>query len=151
MSISIKNKKARFEYHLEKSYTAGLKLLGTEIKSIRNGDVNVNEAYCIFNGDELFVKGMFIKEYEFHNKFSGSHVERRERKLLLNRSELDKLLRKVKVKGYTIVVTRLFINDKGLAKLEIALAKGKNNPDKRNAIKERDNSRDALRKFKNNG
>ncbi len=141
--IEIKNKKAAFEYFLVEKYTAGLVLTGTEIKSIRNGKASITEAYCAFEGEELFVKNMHIAEYDYGTY--NNHEPRRPRKLLLTRRELKKMLVKTKERGFTIIPTLLFINDKGLAKLEIALAKGKKLYDKRESIKQKDMERHNLR------
>lgn len=137
--INIVNKKARFEYEFIETFQAGIMLMGSEIKSIRNGKAAVQDAYAYFKGNELWVKNLFIAEY---NEASyNNHEPMRERKLLLNRKELDKLARKITDVGLTIIVYKLFINEKGLAKLEIALAKGKKLYDKRESIKERDTKR----------
>jgi SsrA-binding protein len=141
--IEIKNKKAAFEYFLVERYTAGIVLTGTEIKSIRNGKASITEAYCAFEGDELFVKNMHIAEYTYGTY--NNHDPRRARKLLLNRKELRKMLNKTKERGFTIIPTLLFINEKGLAKLEIALARGKKLYDKRESIKQKDMDRDRMR------
>ncbi len=142
----IVNKRAEFEYYLEEKYEAGLVLTGTEIKSIRQGHVSLTDAYCFFRKGELYVKNMYIKEYEFASHFN--HEPRRERKLLLKKSELRKLQRRVKERGYTIVPYRLYINERGYAKLEIALARGKKRFDKRESIKERDVARELGRRTK---
>jgi len=134
-NIAIKNKRASFEYLLLDKYVAGMVLMGTEVKSIRDGKVSLQEAYCYFSKGELWVKGMHIAVYEQGNIYN--HVEDRERKLLLHRKELNKLVRN-KEKGMTIIPVKLFMNERGLAKLEIALAKGKKLYDKRQHIKERD-------------
>lgn len=134
-NVAIKNKRASFEYLLLDKYVAGMVLTGTEVKSIRSGKVSLQEAYCYFSRGELWVKGMHIAVYEQGNIYN--HVEDRERKLLLNKKELNKLVRN-KEKGMTIIPVKLFMNDRGLAKLEIALAKGKKLYDKRQHIKERD-------------
>ena len=145
--INILNRKARYEYQLEKSFVAGIELTGSEIKSIRLSNANINEAYCYFKGNELFVKDMYIAEYE--QAFTGQqHEPKRDRKLLLNREELDKIKKKLDTKGYTVVATKLFLNGKGWAKLEIHLGKGKKLVDKRNTIKERDIDRESARKIK---
>lgn len=141
--ISIPNKKAKFEYAFLEEYSAGMVLTGTEIKSIRQGKVNMSDAYCIFNGSELFVKNLNIAKYEMGTHYN--HEPLRERKLLLNKRELRKLVNKLTDKGLTIIPTRLFIAESGIAKLEIALAKGKKLFDKRETIKERDVSRDYQR------
>ncbi|MHA7877979.1 MAG: SsrA-binding protein SmpB [Bacteroidota bacterium] len=133
--IAVKNRQASFEYTFLHKYTAGIVLTGTEIKSIRAGQVSLQEAYCYFSHGELWVKGMHIAVYAQGN--IHNHVENRVRKLLLNRRELNKLMRN-KEKGLTIIPIQLFINERGLAKLQIALAKGKKLYDKRQHIKERD-------------
>ena len=145
-NISIKNKRASFDYEFIDKYIAGLVLMGTEIKSIRAGKVSMNDSYCHFLGGELFVKNLSISEYEFGTRYN--HEVRRERKLLLSKRELNKLDRKVKESGLTIVPTKLFINDKGLAKLEIALSRGKANYDKRQTLKEKDARREMDRDHK---
>ncbi|MCX6271742.1 MAG: SsrA-binding protein SmpB [Bacteroidetes bacterium] len=141
--ISIKNKKAGYQYFLFEKLTAGLQLTGTEIKSIRDGKANLTDAYCAFKGDELFVINMHISEYSLGTHYN--HEAKRDRKLLLNRRELKKLLTKIKEKGFTIIPTLLFINEKGLAKLDIALARGKKTYDKRETIKQKDNQREIDR------
>lgn len=147
-NINIQNKKARFEYELLEKYTAGIVLTGTEIKSIRNSKASISESFCEFNENgELFVVNMYIEEYLFGTHFN--HKPRAERKLLLNKKELKKLNKEVKNTGLTIVPLKLFINDKGLAKLIIALAKGKKIYDKRETIKDRDNKRNLDRIKKN--
>ena len=144
--IHIKNKKVLREFELEDKFIAGIQLVGTEIKSIRAGKANLVDSFCFFSRGELFVKGMHIAEYIFGTHWN--HAVTRERKLLLNRKELLKLQKKVKEKGLTIVATRLFINDRGFAKLEIALARGKKTYDKREDIKRKDISRESDRRFK---
>ncbi|MAD50361.1 MAG: SsrA-binding protein [Flavobacteriales bacterium] len=145
-TVNIQNKRARFEYTLLDKYVAGLQLSGTEIKSIRNSKANLSDSFCSFKEDELFIVGMHIDEYEFGNY--ANHQPKRVRKLLLNRQELDKIRKKLKDVGLTIVPLRLFINEKGWAKLEIAVAKGKKLHDKRNTIKDRDIQRDIDRASK---
>ena len=140
--IVLKNKKANHQYFLEEKFTAGIQLHGTEIKSIRAGKASVNEGYCYFRGNELFVQ-MHIAEYSHGGSFN--HDPKRPRKLLLNRRELKKLQNKVTIRGYTIVPVKLFINNQGLAKLEIALAKGKKMHDKREDIKQKDIKRELDR------
>ncbi len=141
--INIKNKKAGFEFFLLEVFSAGLQLTGTEIKSIRDGKVNLTDAYCLFAGEELFVKNMHIAEYTFGTHYN--HEPKRDRKLLLTKRELKKLLGKTKEKGLTIIPTRLYINDKGLAKIDIALAKGKKLYDKRETLKTKDSKREMDR------
>ena len=142
--IHIKNKKARFEYELLEEFTAGIVLTGTEIKSIRNSKASIAESFCEFNDrGELFTVNMHIEEYAFGTRFN--HKPKAQRKLLLNKKELKKLQREVQNSGLTIVPLRLFITDKGFAKLRIAIAKGKKLYDKRETIKDRDNKRDLDR------
>lgn len=141
--VQIKNRKAGFEYFLLEKFIAGLVLTGTEIKSIRAGKASINEAYCAFSGSELFVRNMHIAEYEYGTY--NNHDPKRERKLLLNRRELRKLKTKLDEKGLTLVPTLLFISDKGFAKLEIALAKGKKLYDKRETTRSKDLQRDMER------
>ena len=150
-NINIKNKKARFEYELQDTYTAGIVLSGTEIKSIRLGKASIAESFCEFNEhDELFVINMQVDEYTHAYHFN--HTPKAARKLLLNRQELKKLAREVKQSGLTIVPLNLFINDRGLAKVKIALAKGKKLYDKRESIKARETKRtlDRVKKSFNN-
>ena len=143
-NINIKNRKARFEYEILDKYIAGIVLTGTEIKSIRMGKASIAESFCEFNErGELFVINMYIEEYS-HGNFHN-HKPRSERKLLLQKRELKKLQKAVTASGNTIVPLRLFLNDRGLAKMEIALAKGKKLYDKRQVIKDRDNKRNLDR------
>ncbi len=142
-NIRIKNKKASFKYFLEERFEAGIQLTGTEIKSIRMGKASLAESYCTFKGHELFVMALHIAEYNMGNIYN--HEPKRDRKLLLSKKELKKLTTKVSEKGYTIVPTVLYINDNGLAKLEIALAKGKHTYDKREDIKKKDTKREIDR------
>ncbi len=144
--INIENRRARFDYQFLETFTAGLVLTGTEIKSIREGKAGLSDSYCYFKNDELFIKNMHVTEYSEASFYN--HEPTRERKLLLNRIELNKLSKKVKDQGLTIIPVRLFINDKGFAKLEIALAKGKKQFDKRDDIKKRDIEREIGRKIK---
>ena len=138
--VNIQNKRARFEYELLDEYTAGIVLTGTEIKSLRNSKASIAESFCEFNeSGELFTVNMNIDEYAFGTRFN--HRPKAQRKLLLNKKELKKLYKEVKNSRLTIVPLRLFINDKGFAKLRIALAKGKKLYDKRETIKDRDNKR----------
>ncbi len=143
VSVNIKNKRATFDYVISDTYTAGIVLTGTEIKSIRLGKASLVDTYCIFTGSELWVKNMYVAEY-FYGSYNN-HTARRDRKLLLERKELRKLQQSVKSPGFTIVPTRLFINERGLAKLVIGLARGKHEYDKRESIKERDDKREMDR------
>ncbi len=145
-NINIKNKRASFDYEFIDTFVAGLVLTGTEIKSIRLGKASLVDTYCYFAKGELWVKNMHIAEY-FYGSYNN-HAARRDRKLLLQKKELKKLERSTKETGFTIVPTRLFINEKGLAKLVIALAKGKKQYDKREALKEKDDKRMMDRVFK---
>lgn len=143
-NINIQNKKARFEYEILDKYTAGIVLTGTEIKSIRAGKASITESFCEFNDNgELFAINMTIQEYAYGNYYN--HRPKAERKLLLNRRELKKLQKEVNTSGLTIIPLRMFLNEKGLAKLDIALAKGKKLYDKRDTIKDRDNKRNLDR------
>ena len=142
-TIEIKNKRAYYEYFISDEITAGIMLSGTEIKSIRNGKVNITDAYCTFVGDELFIRNMYIAEYVYGSY--NAHEPRRDRKLLLTERELRKYHNKIKDKGLTIIPLRVFINERGLAKLDIALAKGKKLYDKRASIKDKDVKRDMER------
>jgi len=146
-NISIKNKKAFFDYEILENFFAGIQLVGTEIKSIRGGRAGLVDSYCVFERNELYVRNMNISEYELGT--CNNHVAKRDRKLLLTRKELAKLQKKVKEGGITIVPLKLFINDKGLAKLEISLSKGKKTYDKRETLKLKDDTRemDRARKF----
>lgn len=147
-NINIQNKKARFQYDILEKFTAGIVLTGTEIKSIRNSKASIAESFCEFNDNgELFVVNMSIEEYIYGTHYN--HKPKAERKLLLNKKELKKLHKEVKNSGLTIVPLKLFINDKGYAKLIIALAKGKKIYDKRETIKDRDNKRNLDRIKKN--
>ena len=145
-SININNKRASFDYAFIDTYTAGIVLTGTEIKSIRQGKASLVDTYCVFLNHELWVKNMNISLY-MEGSYNN-HTERRERKLLLNRKELRNLEDEVKNPGFTIVPVRLFINDKGLAKLTIALAKGKKEYDKRQSMKEKEDRREMDRIYK---
>lgn len=143
--VDIRNKKATFEYFLIDEYVAGLVLTGTEIKSIRDGKANLTDAYCTFIGNELFVRQMHVSEYRFGSYMN--HPAKRDRKLLLTRRELRKLQARTKEKGYTIVPVLLFVDDRGYAKLKIALARGKKFFDKRQTIKDKDTKRDMQREI----
>lgn len=142
--IRIKNKKAWHEYEILERYTAGIRLQGSEIKSIRQGKASIKEAFCYFHRGELFVKQMHIAAYEKSTEFFG-HEERRERKLLLKKDELRKLQKKVKTTGITIVPLELFIGKSGFAKLEVATVRGKKLHDKRKDLKEKDMKREMDR------
>ena len=144
--INIKNRRASSDYELVETYTAGVVLTGTEIKSIRLGKAGLADTFCYFNNGELWVKNMYVAEY-FYGTYNN-HQSRRDRKLLLTRKELTKLQRLAKESGFSIIPTRLFISEKGLAKLVIALAKGKKMYDKRESIKEREDRRQMDRAFK---
>lgn len=145
-AIHIKNKKAYFEYHILDTYVAGIRLLGTEIKSIREGKANINDAFCSFFENGLYIRNMHIAEYS-HGSFYN-HEAKRDRQLLLNKKELKKLKTKGEERGFTIVPLRMFISKRGFAKVEIALAQGKKDFDKRETIKERDSKRELARVMK---
>jgi len=145
-NILIRNKRATFDYEILDRFTAGIQLFGTEIKSIRDGKAGLTETYCTFIGNELWVKNMNISTYFFGTY--NNHEPRRDRKLLLNRKELNKLVRATKETGNTIIPIKLFINEKGLAKMEIGLARGKKSYDKRESLKEKDDKREMARAFK---
>lgn len=142
-SVNIQNKKARFEYELIDKFVAGLQLTGTEIKSIRLSKASIAESFCSFKENELYIIGMNIEEYS-HGTYAN-HQPKRDRKLLLSRQELDKIQKKLKDVGLTVVPLKLFLSEKGWAKVEIAIAKGKKLHDKRNTIKDRDVQRDIDR------
>lgn len=141
--INIKNKRAEFDYFIHYTYTAGIQLVGTEIKSIRESKASLADTYCQFIGNELWVKQMHIAEYRFGSY--NNHIAKRDRKLLLNKKELRKLLRDTKETGKTIIPLRLFINENGIAKLEIALCQGKHSYDKRQTLKEKEARREMER------
>ena len=145
-NIRIKNKRASHEYFFLEKFIAGIVLTGTEIKSIRSGKASLVDSYCTFEGDELFIVGMHIAEYSYGTY--NNHFPKRVRKLLLTARELKKLKNKIKDKGLTIIPTVLFINERGLAKVEIALAKGKHFYDKREDLKKRDSQREIERHLK---
>lgn len=144
--VLIKNKRATFDYELLETFTAGIVLTGTEIKSIRQGKASLVDTFCIVEKGEVWVKNMYVAEY-FYGTYNN-HVARRDRKLLLNKKEIRKILDAIRTSGFTVVPTRLFINEKGLAKLVIAIAKGKKEYDKRDSIRERDDRREMDRAFK---
>ena len=145
-NVLIKNKRATFDYEILEKFTAGIQLYGTEIKSIRDGKAGLNDTYCTFFGNELWIKNMHIASYFFGTY--NNHDVRRDRKLLLTKKELKKLVRSTKETGFTIVPTKLFINEKGLAKIEIGLARGKKNYDKRQSLREKEDKRSIDRVMK---
>jgi SsrA-binding protein len=144
--INIRNKKAWHEYEFIERFTAGMVLKGTEIKSIRSGKAGLVDAYCFFRENELFVKGMHIAEYDFGN--INNHDPKRDRKLLLSRRELRRLEKNVREKGLTIIALRIFLAENGYAKMEIALARGKKEFDKREDLKKKDSKRELDRMMK---
>ncbi len=142
-TINITNKRAVFNYFITASYEAGIILTGTEIKSIRAGKANLTDAYCFFKNEELWIKNLHISEYKEGSY--NNHEPKRERKLLLNRKELSKLQSKIKEKGTTIIPTKLYISDRGFAKIEIGLARGKKSFDKRETLKKAEATREMAR------
>jgi len=144
--VSIKNKRASFDYEILETWVAGVVLVGTEIKSLRLGKASIVDCYCYFSGDELWVRGVNISEYAWGSY--NNHQPKRDRKLLLNRKELDKIQRALQDKGLTMMGLRLFINERGLAKLLIGLARGRKAYDKRDYIKEKDARREMDRAMK---
>jgi len=145
-NVNIKNKRASFEYYLLDRFVAGIRLLGTEIKSIREGKANINDSFCAFFEDGLYIRNMHIAEYAFGSFYN--HEAKRDRQLLLTKRELKKLKEKGTEKGFTIVPLRIFINERGFAKVEIALARGKKDFDKRETLKERETKRELDRVMK---
>lgn len=145
MPSTIKNRKARHEYHIEETYEAGIVLQGTEVKSLRNGKASITEAFAFLQGGEVWINGMYIKKYK-HGSYAN-HDERRKRKLLLNKREIRQLNKAVQKKGYTLVPLKVYFK-KGYAKLLIGIGKGKKKYDKRRDIKEKDIKRDINRKVK---
>lgn len=145
--INIRNKRASFEFHILETFTAGLKLLGTEIKSIREGKADINDSFCTFLNDGLYVRNMQIAEYS-HGSFYN-HEAKRDRTLLLNKKELAKLKTKIEEKGFTIIPLKIFVSGRGFAKLEIGLAQGKKIYDKRDSMKDRDAKIEMDRAMKN--
>lgn len=141
--IEILNRKATYEYHFVQEFDAGISLTGTEVKSIRNGNANLSDAYCVFERGELWVRNLYIAEYEYGT--DANHLPRRNRKLLLRRPELRKLERGIKEKGSTIVPFKIFFSERGFVKITVCLAKGKKSFDKRETIKERENKRELDR------
>jgi SsrA-binding protein len=146
-NIVIKNKRAEFDYEFLERYTAGIVLFGTEIKSIRAGKASLVDSYCYFIGEELYIRGLHISEYWWGNL--NNHDPKRERKLLLTRKELDKLHKKIKERGLTVIASKLYIAESGYVKLAIGLARGKKTYDKRESIKEKDVKRDLKRAERN--
>lgn len=144
--INIKNRRATFDYAITETYTAGIVLTGTEIKSIRNGKASLVDTFCIVTNGEVWVKNMYIAEY-FYGSYNN-HTERRDRKLLLNKKEIVKIEKLGKEAGYTIVPLKLFVSERGLAKLVIGIGRGKKEFDKRQSIKEREDKRTMDRLFK---
>lgn len=138
-NVNIKNRRATFDYEISDTYTAGIVLTGTEIKSIREGKAGLSDTYCVIDNGEVWVKGMYVAEY-FYGSYNN-HTERRDRKLLLTRKEIAKIQKAVNDPGYTLIPLRLFISDRGLAKLVIGVARGKKQYDKRQSIKEREDKR----------
>lgn len=144
--INIRNRKANFEYSFTDKFVAGIQLMGTEIKSIRDSKVSINEAYCFIKNEEIFIKNMDIAIYEAGSY--NNHEPKRDRKLLLTKTEIKKIIRKMKDKGLTLIPLFLFINEKGYAKIEIGIGKGKKLYDKRDTIKDRDNKKNLARVMK---
>jgi len=140
------NRQAYFNYHIEDKYVAGVVLLGTEVKSIRDGKVSFNDAFCLFDDGELWVRGLYIAEYSHGT--ANNHIAVHDRKLLLQKRELKKIQAKLKEKGYTVIPLRVFLNDKNLVKVEIGLGKGKKLHDKRETIKDRDVQKEIKRFLK---
>jgi len=143
--LEIVNRKAHHDYFFEGTYVAGMVLSGTEIKSLRAGKASFNDSYCVFHRNELFLKSLHISEYAFGT--ISNHQPLQERKLLLNKRELNKLQDKTKEKGYSIIPLRIFISESGYAKIEIGLGKGKKHYDKRETLKERETDRKIKRKY----
>ena len=145
-NINIRNKRATFDYEILEQYTAGIVLVGTEIKSIRLGKASMSDSYCYFDRGELWIRGVNINEYKWGTY--NTHIPKRDRKLLLNRRELVKLERALQDKGLTVVGLRMFLNERGLAKVVIGLARGRKNYDKRDYIKDKDARREMDRAMK---
>lgn len=146
LQIELINRKAKFEYHFISKIEAGVVLTGTEIKSIRAGKVNFTDAYCILKGEEMYIHDLHISPYRFGNQ--NNHEPKRPRKLLLRKREIRRIEAKVKQKGFTLVPSRVYVNERGLAKVEVALVQGKKNYDKRDSIKDRDTKRMMNRAIK---
>lgn len=145
-TVIVQNRKARYEYAVEEVFTAGMVLTGTEVKSLRLGKASLQEAYCVIEQDEVHIRGLTIPEYEKGNLFN--HEPTRKRKLLLTKKEIKKLRKGIDQKGFTIVPLKLFFNERNLAKINIALAKGKKIHDKRDSVKKRDTQRELDRNYK---
>ena len=145
-NINIKNRRATFDYEIVETFTAGIVLTGTEIKSLLQGKAGLTDTYCVGTNRELWVKNMYIAEYSFGSY--NNHTTHRDRKLLLNRKEINRVLKAVEQPGYSVIPLRVFINERGLAKMVIAVARGKKMYDKRQAIKEREDKRSIDRMFK---
>ena len=145
-TVNIKNRKATFDYEILETFTTGIVLTGTEIKSIRQGKCGLTDTYCMVINNEVWVKNMYIAEYSYGSY--NNHTTHRDRKLLLNRKEIRRIARETMLPGFSIVPLRLFINERGLAKLVIAIARGKRQYDKRQSIKEREDKRSIDRMFK---
>ncbi len=146
MANEMNNRQAYFNYNIEDKYVAGIVLMGTEVKSIREGKLSFNDAFCLFDRGELWVRALYIAEYSFGT--SNNHIAVHDRKLLLSKRELKKLENKLKDKGYTIVPLKVFFNDKNFVKVEIGLGRGKKLHDKRDSIKERETQREIKRYLK---
>jgi len=144
--VQIKNKRASFEFTLMDRYECGIQLMGSEIKSIRQGKASIVEAYCFIHNDEIWVKNMNVSEYK--EASLNNHLPKRERKLLLRKNEIEKIISKLKNKGFTLIPTLLYINENGFAKLQIHIAKGKKLYDKRESLKTKDATREMARKLK---
>lgn len=145
-NINIKNRKATFDYEILETFTAGIVLTGTEIKSLRQGKAGLTDTYCMVENRELWVKNMYIAEYSYGSY--NNHTTHRDRKLLLNRKEITRIAKAVEQPGYSVVPLRIFINERGLAKMVIAIARGKKLYDKRQTIKDREDKRNLDRLFK---
>ncbi|MDE6338140.1 MAG: SsrA-binding protein SmpB [Muribaculaceae bacterium] len=144
--VNIKNRKAHFNYEIGDTFTAGMVLTGTEIKSIREGKASLTDSYCVVDRGEVWVKGMHVSEYSYGSY--NNHIARRDRKLLLSKKEIAKIEKESNDAGFTIVPLRIFISEKGFAKMVIGIGKGKKSYDKRQAIKEREDKRNIDRMFK---
>ncbi len=137
--VEIRNRKATFQYFLHQTYTAGMVLLGTEVRSVRLGQASMNDAYCVIEGGEVYIRNLHIAEYKMGT--DNNHEPLRKRKLLLKSEEIRKIERKIKEKGHTLIPVRLFISDRGFVKMDVAVASGKKSFDKRDSIKQKDNKR----------